>query len=70
MRQLLLLTLTAFSLGATAQVQTTWANAPGGVSVARDAADRVFTARWEYNPAGDIWVAKRAPDGTLLWEVR
>ena len=29
---------------ACAQVQTTWVNQPGGVSVARDAADNVYTA--------------------------
>lgn len=51
-------------------ITTTWSNSPGGVSVAVDAADNVFTARWDYNPAGDIYVAKRNSDGALLWEVR
>jgi uncharacterized repeat protein (TIGR01451 family) len=70
MRHLIPIALLAVASAAPAQVQTSWANAPGGVSVARDATDHVFTARWDYNPAGDIWVAKRAPDGTVLWEVR
>lgn len=55
---------------ACAQVQTAWVNQPGGVSVARDAADNVYTARWDYNPAGDIYLAKRNAAGTVLWETR
>ena len=54
----------------TGTVTTAWSNEPGGVSVAVDAADNVYTARWDYNPAGDIYVAKRDAAGTLLWEVR
>lgn len=55
---------------ALAQVELAWSDLPGGVAVARDAGDHVLTARWDYNPAGDIYVARRSPDGTLLWEVR
>jgi len=51
-------------------VTTAWSNEPGGVSVAVDTADNVFTARWDYNPGGDIYVARRNSSGTLLWEVR
>jgi hypothetical protein len=64
----LLLSLAAGA--ACAQVQTAWVNQPGGVSVARDAADNVYTASWDYNPAGDIYLAKRNAAGALLWEVR
>ncbi len=73
MRALLSMTAAALALAASAasaQVQLAWSSLPGGVSVARDAADQVFSARWEYNPGGDIWLAKRSADGTLLWEVR
>jgi outer membrane protein assembly factor BamB len=61
--------LALVSSGVLAQ-QVAWINEPGGVAVARDAADNVFTARWDYNPAGDIYVAKRTAGGALLWEVR
>lgn len=54
---------------ATAQVQTTWVNPPGGVSVARDAADNVYTALWDFNPAGDITLTKRNAAGAVLWQV-
>jgi uncharacterized repeat protein (TIGR01451 family) len=64
------LLLAALAMPVAAQVELAWSNEPGGVSVARDGADRVYSARWDYNPAGDIWVAQRSPDGTLLWEVR
>jgi hypothetical protein len=63
------ITLALVANGASAQTSA-WNNEPGGVAVARDAADNVFTARWDYNPAGDIYVAKRHATGTLLWEVR
>ncbi len=55
---------------APAQSTTIWVNDPGGVSIATDAQDNVYSARWDYNPAGDIWVAKRSAAGALLWEVR
>jgi PKD domain len=60
----------AASVQAAGTVTTAWSVGPGGVAVAVDAADNVFTARWDYNPAGDIYVAKRDANGTLLWEVR
>jgi len=63
------LALALNAAGAWAQA-TAWINEPGGVAVALDAADSVFTARWDFNPAGDIYVAKRNADGTLLWEQR
>lgn len=53
-----------------AQFNVDWNEQPGGVSVAVDAAGNVFTARYDYNPAGDIYLLKRAPDGAQQWEVR
>ena len=70
MQKPIALLLAAAACAASAQVQTTWVNEPGGVSVARDAADNVYTARWDFNPAGDIYLAKRNAAGTVLWEVR
>ncbi|HEX4932188.1 MAG TPA: hypothetical protein VFV33_03360, partial [Gemmatimonadaceae bacterium] len=32
-------------------VTTAWTNDTGGVSIAVDAADNVYTAYWDYNPA-------------------
>ena len=55
---------------AAAQSTTIWVNAPGGVSIATNAQDDVYSARWDYNPAGDIWLAKRSAAGVLQWEVR
>lgn len=65
----LALALALVSSGAPAQT-TAWSNEPGSVAVARDPDDNVFTARWDYNPAGDIYVARRLADGTLMWEER
>ena len=47
-----------------------WYQSPGGVAVANDAADNVYTARWDYNTASDIYLGKRDVNGNLLWEVR
>jgi len=70
MKSRLALIALALAAGGTAAQDTAWINEPGGVAVARDAADNVFTARWDYNPAGDIYVAKRNATGRVLWEVR
>lgn len=47
-----------------------WSNEPGGVAVARDSSDHVYTARWDYNPGGDIYLARRGAAGDVLWERR
>jgi hypothetical protein len=60
--------LTSLAFTSQAQVQTEWVNQPGGVSVALDAAGDVYTARWDYAPGGDIFLAKRSAAGELLWE--
>lgn len=70
MKSGLVLAALALAAGAAPALETTWINEPGGVAVARDAADHVFTARWDYNPAGDIYVARRNAAGVLQWEAR
>lgn len=52
-----------------AQVTVSWFNFPGGVAVARDAINNVYTANWDYNPAGDITLTKRDALGNIIWEV-
>ncbi len=51
-----------------AQVAVDWFNAPGGVSIAVDNTDNVYTANWEYNPGGDITLTKRNASGAILWQ--
>ena len=46
-----------------------WVNYPGGVSVAADATNNVYSANWDYNPAGDITLTKRDSAGIIAWEV-
>lgn len=70
MKQLVLIGALVLPAAALAQPMIAWMNEPGGVAIAADAADNVFTARWDYNPAGDIYVAKRSAGGALQWEVR
>lgn len=69
MKSMLILFLSTISLAIQAQVQLAWYNYPGGVAVATDAANNVYTANWDYNPGGDITLTKRDATGTILWEV-
>jgi hypothetical protein len=41
-----------------AQVTVDWSSFPGGVSIATDTLNNVYTANWDYNPAGDITLTK------------
>ncbi len=52
-----------------AQVTVSWFNFPGGVAVARDAVNNVYTANWDYNAGGDITLTKRDASGNIIWEV-
>jgi hypothetical protein len=54
----------------TGSAAVAWSNQPGGVAIATDSAENIYTARWDYNPAGDIYLAKRNSAGSVLWEVR
>jgi len=51
------------------QANVDWYNYPGGVSIATDASNNVYTANWNYSPAGDITLTKRDSTGGILWEV-
>jgi hypothetical protein len=52
---------------AMAQVSVEWSNDPGGVAVATDPTHHVYSANWDYNPAGDITLTRRTSDGNVLW---
>jgi hypothetical protein len=69
MKTMIFTLLISMALTASAQVTVDWANYPGGVSLATDASDNVYTANWEFNPGGDITLTKRDADGTIIWEV-
>jgi hypothetical protein len=69
MKKLFFLTLMVISSIINAQVQVAWFNYPGGVGVATDASNNVYTANWDSNLGGDITLIKRNSSGTILWEV-
>jgi hypothetical protein len=69
MRKLIYLALILLVIPCKAQVQVSWFNYPGGVSVATDASNNVYTANWDYNAGGDITLTKRDAAGKILWEV-
>ncbi|HRH66626.1 MAG TPA: T9SS type A sorting domain-containing protein [Bacteroidia bacterium] len=51
-----------------AQVTVDWYNYPGGIAVATNNHDDVYTVNWDYNPAGDITLTKRDSSGSVLWD--
>lgn len=53
-----------------AQPTVRWASEPGGVAVATDAAENIYSVRWDYAPGGDIYLARRDKSGVLQWEAR
>lgn len=67
-RKLIILTGIIACLSTSAQVYVNWVNYPGGVSIAADDSNNVYTANWEYNPGGDITLTKRDPEGNIIWE--
>ncbi|MFN0187319.1 MAG: T9SS type A sorting domain-containing protein [Bacteroidia bacterium] len=69
MKTKLILTMLLYTSMMQAQVNVDWFNYPGGVSLAMDSANNVYTANWDYNPAGDITLTKRNAAGTILWNV-
>lgn len=52
-----------------AQAIVQWSNAPGGVALATDHLHNVYSANWDYNPAGDISLTKRDANGNIFWTV-
>ena len=59
--------LILFPLLMQAQVAVEWSNEPGGVALAIDQSNNVYSANWDYNPAGDITLTKRNSNGIVLW---
>lgn len=47
-----------------------WTQNTGGISIAVDNNDNIFTVYYEYNPAGDIYLTKRDQNGNFLWEAK
>lgn len=68
MRKFSILVCVLIAFTGYAQVNVDWVNYPGGVSVAADALNNVYTANWDYNPAGDITLTKRDDFGSIIWE--
>jgi hypothetical protein len=69
MRKLICLAFIILAIPCQGQVLVSWFNYPGGVSVATDAYNNVYTANWDYNAGGDITLTKRDAAGNIIWEV-
>jgi hypothetical protein len=68
MKNLILIAAISISTLSKAQVTIDWSSFPGGVGIVTDTMNNVYTANWDYNPAGDITLTKRNAGGNILWE--
>jgi hypothetical protein len=68
MKKLLLLLALLPALTANSQVTLDWVQYTGGISIAVDHFDNVYTVNYEYALGGDITLTKRDPAGALLWQ--
>jgi hypothetical protein len=62
-------TLTFLTALVQAEVTVDWANFPGGVSIAVDSADNIYSANWDYNPGGDITLTRWDTAGNIAWQI-
>jgi len=69
MKKILIALLVIISMQTYAQVSVNWVNYPGGVAVASDNLNNVYTANWSYGAGGDITLTKRDAAGNIIWEV-
>ena len=51
-----------------AQASVGWVQNTGGLAIAIDNDQNVYTVNYEYNPGGDIHLTKRNADGVFQWE--
>jgi len=68
MRNILVLFVTMIPFGLMSQATLGWIQPTGGLSVAVDSQQNVYTVNYEYNPGGDIHLTKRDANGVFQWE--
>lgn len=66
-RPLVPLVLIAGTLPSNAQVSVDWNAGQGGLAIALDQQNNVFTVNYDANLGGDITLTKRSSAGALLW---
>jgi len=55
---------------ASAQVTLDWSIIYGETGIATDSSNNVYTASYDYNPAGDIYLTKRNSTGVQQWQMK
>lgn len=68
MKKVLIIALVFITVISYGQVNIQWMQDTEGVSIAVDGSDNVYTAYYEYNPAGDIYLTKRNSEGEFIWQ--
>jgi hypothetical protein len=58
-----------FKISLNAQVVFSWVANTGGVSIALDNSNNVYTINYDYSPGGDISLTKRNSSGIFQWQV-
>jgi|GEM_PF-1492312 len=60
--------LVLISIELSGQATVAWVNYPNAVCVTANDENQVYSAYWDYNPAGDITLTKRSPNGDIIWQ--
>lgn len=63
----MLIAILLISKSVHSDVITEWTNDPGGLAIATDASDNVYTANADINPGSEINLTKRDSAGNILW---
>ena len=67
MKKLLILLISTIPIWAGAQGTLDWNQSTRGVAIALDNQNNSYVTDYDYNPAGDISLIKRDPQGNLIW---
>jgi hypothetical protein len=70
MKKIILVLMLAIPIISGGQSNIIWVQNTRGVSITSDNTGNVYTADYDYNPAGDIYLTKRDSGGNFAWEVK
>lgn len=67
MKKIILTAMILMSSSVQAYITTAWTSDPGGLAIATDASDNVYSAHADINAGSEINLTKRDTNGNILW---